>query len=557
MREKLKAPAAVAGYVALYSLLAGLLACAFFEVLSHRAAIASYVVLGAIVLAAIGMNFESAIGLFRTRRAAAGMSVALAVASGLVILVGVNWISYRHYLSWDITEDKRFTLSEQTRKWLAELEERNQPLEIVTFLPYQPGRLSPLPPDYKSRITELLKLYELSPRVSVVNTDPDGDRPGTLAAAEKLGGRPETPPNETVVLKYGEKRKHVGVRDIFEARRPPYGGQRGEAVFKGEDAITSGLRDLLDEKPRRVYFVTGHGERTTGYDPGDYSTVVGRLRGMNFEIEELSLAEKGSVPDDADCLVIAGPTRPILGEEMKALESYLEGGGKLLAMLDYLNEKAGEKPSGLERVLAKYGVAVHQDAVALAPESAFLGARAIGRPDARHEISSPLARRQALFYRACVLRPVSPEKAGYETDVVVEGTERSWGEREPGRAQRYDAGDDVAGPTTLAVAVGPKSGMEAPENPAGIVVFSDADFVSNQLMADAAFRHSANSDLFLNAVNWMVGRRANIGIVPRERDRRTVVMTPSRRTKVFLGTVVFPAALMVALGIYVWRVRSR
>ncbi len=79
---------------------------------------------------------------------------------------------------------------------------------------------------------------------------------------------------------------------------------------------------------------------------------------------------------------------------------------------------------------------------------------------------------------------------------------------------------------------------------------------SNQLMSDRKIAFSANSDLFLNAVNWMVGKTENIGIQPREQMRRMVSMTPVRRTRIFWGAVVLPALAMVILGIVVWRFRS-
>jgi len=567
LRERLRGRLAVAGYAAFYAALVLLFVCFFFETLGSAWAISALAVLGATVVAAIAANYESAIALFRTRKAAAGMSVALSVAAGLVILIAVNWLSYRHNRSWDITEDRRFTLSETSLNWLRTLEQRQQDLKIVTFLPYEPSPYSGLPRDYRMRIVDLLDLYvQASPRVSVVHTEPLGEFAKTAKIAQSIGIDEKSIPSETVVLKLGDKRKDVGVRDIFETTPPtPWGPRRPqEAVFKGEDAITSAIRDLLDEKRRVVYFVTGHGERTSGYDPADYSTVVEELKGMNFEIKDLKLAEKGGVPEDADCVVVAGPTRAIPAggsglDELKALEEYLDRGGNLIVMFDALVPGRKEpSPSGLERVVAKYGVEVEQAAIARGPEMILMGANTVGIPTGLHDISKPLKRHQAMFYQACCLKTKTPDKKGTRTWTLVEGTEGSWGEKRPDRSARYDPGEDIAGPTILAVAAGPSDSKdEPPESKGKLVVFADADFLSNQMMRDINYRESANVDLFLNSVNWMVGRRENVGIAPKERERRTAIVTPSRRARLFWGGAVGPAALMVALGIYVWRARSR
>ena len=76
-------------------------------------------------------------------------------------------------------------------------------------------------------------------------------------------------------------------------------------------------------------------------------------------------------------------------------------------------------------------------------------------------------------------------------------------------------------------------------------------------MSQPSVAYSANSDLFLNSVNWMVGKRENIGIQPKEQMSRTVSMTGDRKDRVFWGAVVLPALAMVVLGIVVWRLRSR
>lgn len=567
LRERIRGGLAIAGYAAFYTALALLFLCLFFETLGSAWAISALVVLGAVVVAAIVANYESVLDMFRTRRAAAGMSVALSVAAGLVILIAINWLSYRHNMSWDITEDRRFTLSDITLNWLRKLDEQGQDLKIVTFLPYEPSPYSGLPRDYRIRITDLLELYaQASPRISVVHTEPLGEFAKTAKIAQSIGIDEKNIPSETVVLKLGEKRKDVGIRDIFDTTPSmPWGPRRPqEAVFKGEDAITSAIRDLLDEKRRTVYFLVGHGERTSGYDPPDYSTVVEDLKGMNFEVKDLKLAEKGGVPEDADCLVIAGPTKLIPSggtglDELKAIEDYIDRGGNVIAMFDViLPGRKDISPSGLERLVAKYGIEVEQYALARGPEMILTGANTIGIPSGFHEISKPLKRHQAMFYQACCLKTKTPEKKGLRTWILVEGTEGSWGEKKPDRSARYDSGEDVSGPTILAAAAGPSDAKgETPESKGKLVVFADADFLSNQMMRDINYRQSANADLFLNSVNWMVGRRENVGIAPKEREKRTAIVTPSRRTRLFWGGVVGPAALMVILGIYVWRVRSR
>ena len=54
-----------------------------------------------------------------------------------------------------------------------------------------------------------------------------------------------------------------------------------------------------------------------------------------MEIKSLNLLTEGSVPDDADCLLIDSPTTDISSDEKDAIIEYLENGGKAMVFSDY------------------------------------------------------------------------------------------------------------------------------------------------------------------------------------------------------------------------------
>jgi hypothetical protein len=84
------------------------------------------------------------------------------------------------------------------------------------------------------------------------------------------------------------------------------------------------------------------------------------------------------------------------------------------------------------------------------------------------------------------------------------------------------------------------------------------DWLTNQILEDPIVRRfSVNVDLFGASVNWLVGRTENIGIPPKEEDVRIADVKPGQRKQLFVGIVVGPVLMMIALGVYVWRVRSR
>lgn len=106
--------------------------------------------------------------------------------------------------------------------------------------------------------------------------------------------------------------------------------------FNIEQELTSAVDYLTAEKLPTVYYITGHGE--TALD----STVTGLIGAENIDLAELPLLTKGSVPDDADAVIINAATKDFTEDEIKALEAYTAKGGNVL-MTSFYNSKLKER----------------------------------------------------------------------------------------------------------------------------------------------------------------------------------------------------------------------
>src|SRR5262250_290289 len=102
--------------------------------------------------------------LFSGRQARYGTLSLVSVLIVLGILVAINYIGARQNKRWDLTTNKQFSLSDQTRNVLQKLD---SPLQIMVFEKE----------DGFQRFKDKLKEYEyLSKKVSVEYTDPDKKR---------------------------------------------------------------------------------------------------------------------------------------------------------------------------------------------------------------------------------------------------------------------------------------------------------------------------------------------------------------------------------------------
>lgn len=460
-----------------------------------------------------------------------GTSAILNAALLLALLALLAFLSTRYHVRRDWTESASHSLTPQTQEVLDRLA---VDVEVTAF--YQPVAAAPA--------RDLLDRYQYaSPRFVTTFVDPQA-RPGLV---RELGVDESKLGDGLLVVKLGAEK--VEVDELTE------------------QALTTALVKLTRQQ-KRVYFLTGHNERPVeGEGAGEeqgFQLAKQALENENYVAEPLLLAAKGEVPEDADAVIVAGPTRPFHPAEVPALQRYLERGGALLVMVD------PRAQTDLYPKLDEWGIAVGDDVVVDRVQGLF------GRPVSPfaaeyppHAITEGL-REPTLFH---VVRSVQPKpEAAAALAVLVRTSQESWGERDVDRlfrdGQAELGAEDLKGPVPLATAgelelakpaPPPAEGAAAPPPPepvkARIVVVGDSDFATNGLIQQ--FR---NKDFFVNSVNWLLGDVEAISVRPGIARASRLQLTPQIFAQLrYLSLFVLPEAIAV-LGVVVWwrrRARAR
>jgi ABC-type uncharacterized transport system involved in gliding motility auxiliary subunit len=452
-----------------------------------------------------------------------GTSAVLSTLFGLLIIALLAFLSTRYHVRLDWSEAKVHSLSDQTRKILDGLD---QDVEVIAF--YAPLDAPP--------VREMLDRYAYeSDRFQVTFADPNA-RPDLV---QRYAVTPES-------LSGGLVRVAIG-------------DESTEVTEISEENLTNALVKLTRTGEKKVYFLEGHGERPieggeSDAEPGWFSRAADALRNENYQVESLLLAVQGEVPDDADAVLLAGPTRPLLEIEHRALERYLRSGGALLVLID------PRANTDLYGDLESWGVELGEDVVIDMVRGLFGQATSpLAGQYANHEITRDL-RDPTMFHVARSVR-ARPGATDRFVEIVLT-SENSWAERNLEERPRLGA-DDQPGPIALAVAGSPRldsgsgDGTEGENGPDGkgearLVVFGDADFASNQLID--AYR---NRDLFVNAVNWLLGDVEAISIRPeRSRASRLQLTTEQLSNIRYLSLFLLPEAIAI-LGVFAWWWRRR
>lgn len=488
------------------------------------------------------MNVESDPGTARPasrrRKVAVGLNAAAELLlAGLLVLM-VNYLSFRHYYRTDWSRSGYYTLSEKTLSLLKSL---TNTVDVVVF--FQPKQ------EIYEDVDNLLKEYAYASKlIRVERVDPDRD----LARTEELSRKYKVDQANVVVFDYGGRGRYVKASDIVEYDYSPMTiGERPQKVaFKGEQAFSSAIQSVTQARRPVVYFLEGHGERDIkNYSrSGGCSSIAQEIERDNIDVRKLVLGEQQAIPEDCDALVIAGPQKPVSEPELNLIRRYLEQKGRLLVLLDAMSQV------GLEPILSDWGVRLADDVVIDATRT-LTGRELFVTKYGVHPITAKLRNITSIFYLPRSVEPAAgPDEAGESADKphvipLAQSSEAGWAETDLAQdPMKYDPEADREGPVSVAVAVekGPVPGIDVQIRPTRLVVFGDSDFVSNGAMT------GGNADLFLSALNWLLEREELMGIAPKPVEQIRLVMNRFELSLLFWTVVCVLPGIMAAAGGLVW-----
>lgn len=298
----------------------------------------------------------------------------------LVILIAINWAASQWHNRIDLTNEKRFTLSNPTKKILKKIDE---PVTVDVFLKgnYPSGfkKLSSSTADLLQEFKEIagnkLQYNFISPEDAVPGTD--------VKYADTLSAMGLYPINLTSQVKEGQQQQFVypvalvHYKDqtvpvkIYEGKTPLINFQElnsAEALleYKMADAIT---KITQKEKPVLAY-LTGNGE-PAGYNV--YDLIENTLK-TDYKLFTFDPNTQPLIPEEFKVVIMVKPTEGFTDEAKFKLDQYVMAGGKILMFIDRLNAEmdslkiknevvAFDRDLKLNDLLFRYGVRINADLV--------------------------------------------------------------------------------------------------------------------------------------------------------------------------------------------------
>ncbi|HYA48826.1 MAG TPA: Gldg family protein, partial [Burkholderiales bacterium] len=360
--------------------------------------------------------------------------------------------------------------------------------------------------------------------------------------------------NPGLVKRYGVTQDAT---TIFEA-----GGKESRITATGEEDVTNALIKVTRVRQKVIYFLEGHGESALAEtEDSGYATARTELEKLGYEVKKQTLALAANFPKDCALLVVPGPQKDLLANELETLKTYIQGGGRVLFMVD-----PETQVPGLVKFLGQYGFKLDDDLI-VDTVSRILGGDYFMPVVSEYE-DHAITRKfnYATFYpyaRSVEVGETKPE--GETVTALAKTSSNSWAERElKDKEVKFTAGKDRQGPVSLAAVATLKVRAEAAASPAAkpgekqeekkgeekearLAVVGDSDWAKNRY-----YNLSGNGNFFLNIANWLTEESDLISIQPRTQSPRTIQLMPAQMSLINLIVLYLLPLGILVFGLGLW-----
>jgi ABC-type uncharacterized transport system involved in gliding motility auxiliary subunit len=424
-----------------------------------------------------------------------------------VLIVG-NWLASTHNKSVDVTSNKQYTLSDQTKKVVGNLKADVNLYYFDASTGYDRAR-------------DILDRYaNLSSKLKISYVDPD-KKPdiARFEGARAMGD---------IIVDNGTKKE--------------------TAKALTEEEITGAIIRDIKNGVRTACFVQGSGEHSLE-DAGDrgYSALKQSLERNNFKTQPISLLEKPEVPTECTVVIVGGPKHDYVPPAIDAIKKFVQNGGRAIVDLDAaLNlpapeGKLGDTPN-IVAMVAEWGVTAKGDVILdmSATAQMFGPTSPVAGSYTQHPIVRVMQDNISVMPLARSLEVKSPAEA------LFSSTANSYALTDPKLPiKEADIEKGAKGPFVMGAAATIGTGDKAGR----VVVVGSSDWMSSFILGPSQL---ANRDLALNMVNWLTSDEDLISIRPKEPEDRRLNITGLGIKVLFFTSVIGMPLFVILAGVSVW-----
>ncbi|MCL2873843.1 MAG: GldG family protein [Defluviitaleaceae bacterium] len=469
---------------------------------------------------------------FKNRKIASRLACLIII----LILAATNIVLTPFNLSFDLTPERRYTLSDQTIEIIQSLDQ-----EVTIYALFSENMFHS---SHYDTINELLARYNrIAPKISLEYRDP-AIFPQII---ERFRSDSRLPEGGGIVVESGGRFHVISPAELIVV----------DHMFDGETfipfiseitvepQITNAILFVTGDNAPVIYHIVGHNETPVP------TSLTERIEASNYEFRQLDLLMIGEIPSDTDLLFITTPGRDFAPLEKELIIEYIKNGGRIFAAV----QGAFAKWQIFDEIFEAMGISFDNSLIVeQGANNHYPGMSPVTIIPGHPEFSTNEIVQHMISRNALTVMPNSTGITALETDDYI------WIE------PLLITSDDAYGITDLnAQIIDFVDGyLEGPFNVAVAITNFDTGFRAIVIGTDTILDEVLNAaivggnyEFILSAINWTQDRENNLFILPRNAPDIYVFMNQTTQAVlVFVCLLIIPAVIFGTAASFVIRRRK-
>ncbi len=452
------------------------------------------------------------------------------IVAALAVTLVVNLLVEQLPSTWtslDLTSNKLYSLTDQTKEFLAGITE-----DVTIYVLVNEE-------NEDTMLGQTLDRYEaMSEHISVQYVDPiQNPRFHTQYTSSSVS-------TNSLIVVSDKRSKVIDANDIYVTSYDYYSYSSSVTGYDGEGQITSALDYVLSDDIPLVYMTEGHGELSLS------SSFESSLDKENVEYSQLNLMDYEEVPQSAACLVINAPSSDLSEDDKNKVIEYLDQGGKVILIVGY---REVETPN-LDAVLAYMNLSIADGLVVEEEQSNYYQSPFYVLPTvAANTYTSGIYGNYYIFapYSQGIVVPETEDDSDISYDDFLRTSSSAYSMRNFESATELGKQEgDAEGPFALGV----EAVKTLEDGEATMVVYS-----CDQMFTDSASQMvgGVNQVLFTNTVSHFVDHETSVSIPVKDYEVSTLMLSSSNILLLGLITVVILPVGSLVIGFVIWFKRRK
>ncbi|NQY29518.1 MAG: gliding motility-associated ABC transporter substrate-binding protein GldG [Flavobacteriaceae bacterium] len=261
----------------------------------------------------------------------------------IVATIAINYISSKAYSRLDITQDKRYTLSEASKKTIATAEE---PIYIDVFLTGDmPSEFKRLQTEVKTLLDEFTEVNdyiiisyvnpkEENPDINVLTTEMEKfGMPPLRVDVQENGKTSQEVIFPWAVINYNKKIEKVS---LIKTNSNNSIDRINNSVQHLEYAFASAFKRITGKKEKKIGLLLGNDELESKYVYDFLSSLESSYHIIPFDLDSVNTKPVQTLKnlEQLDLIIAAKPQKAFTDKQKYALDQYTINGGKSLWLID-------------------------------------------------------------------------------------------------------------------------------------------------------------------------------------------------------------------------------